>query len=126
MLSAGTNINEPEMAILATAQCSKVTVYRRPRVAILSTGNELITTTEKLEPGQIIDSNQYALKAFILKNGGIPLSLGIVKDEPNLIKQKIIEAINTADFVFSTSAVKRAFSASNEGIVTVCVFASIM
>ncbi|CCQ69772.1 Molybdopterin biosynthesis protein MoeA [Crocosphaera watsonii WH 0402] len=105
LLSAGTKINEPEMAILATAQCSQVKVYRRPRVAILSTGNELITTTEKLEPGQIIDSNQYALKAFIIKNGGIPISLGIVKDEPALIKQKILEAINTADFVLSTGGV---------------------
>ena len=105
LLSAGTKINEPEMAILATAQCSKVTVYRRPRVAILSTGNELITTTEKLEPGQIIDSNQYALKSFIIKNGGIPISLGIVEDEPDLIKQKIIEAINCADFVLSTGGV---------------------
>ena len=98
-------INEPEMAILATAQCSLINVYRRPRVAILSTGNELITPAQTLQSGQIIDSNQYALKAFILKNGGIPLPLGIIKDDPNLIKQKIKEVINQADFVFSTGGV---------------------
>ncbi len=105
LLSSGTKINEPEIAILATAQCPSITVYRRPRVAILSTGNELITPTEKLQPGQIIDSNQYALKAFIIKNGGIPISLGIVRDDPQLIKEKIIEGINSADFVLSTGGV---------------------
>ncbi|MEL4897906.1 molybdopterin molybdotransferase MoeA [Crocosphaera sp. Alani8] len=105
LLSLGTKINEPEIAILATAQCFPVTVYRRPRVAILSTGNELITPTEKLQPGQIIDSNQYALKSFILKNGGIPISLGIVGDDRDLIKKKIIEGINNADFVLSTGGV---------------------
>ncbi len=105
LLNPGIYINESEMAVLATAQCSTIRVYRRPRVAILSTGNELITPTEQLHPGQIIDSNKYGLKAFILKNGGIPISLGIVKDEPELIKQKISEAISTADFVLSTGGV---------------------
>ncbi len=105
LLSSGIQINEPEMAVLATAQCSHLNVYRRPRIAILSTGNELITPNQPLQPGNIIDSNQYALKAFILKNGGIPISFGIVKDEPELIKNKISEAINSADFVLSTGGV---------------------
>ncbi len=105
LLNPGISINEAEIAVLATAQCPSIQVYRRPRVAILSTGNELITPTETLQPGQIIDSNQYALKAFIIKNGGIPICLGIVQDQPNIIKQKIIEAINTADFVLSTGGV---------------------
>ncbi|MDJ0845344.1 molybdopterin molybdotransferase MoeA [Crocosphaera sp.] len=105
LLPSGLNINEPEMAVLATAQCSDLQVYRRPRIAILSTGNELITPSQTLQPGQIIDSNQYALKAFVVKNGGIPISLGIVKDQPKIIKQKIIEAINQADCVLSTGGV---------------------
>uniref|UniRef100_UPI0030DB37ED molybdopterin molybdotransferase MoeA n=1 Tax=Cyanothece sp. BG0011 TaxID=2082950 RepID=UPI0030DB37ED len=105
LLPSGIPINESEMAVLATAQCATVKVYRRPRVAILSSGNELISPTEPLQPGKIVDSNQYALKAFVMKNGGIPISLGIVKDEPLLIKQKITEAINRADFVLSTGGV---------------------
>lgn len=105
LLNSGIKINESEMAVLATAQCSTVRVYRRPRVAILSTGNELITPAERLQPGQIVDSNQYALKAFILKNGGVPITLGIIRDEPEMIKQKILEAINTADIVLSTGGV---------------------
>ena len=105
LLHPGSYINEAEMAILATAQCSKINVYRRPLVAILSTGNELITPDKRLESGQIIDSNQYALKAFILKNGGIPIPFGIIKDDPDLIKQTIREAITRADFVLSTGGV---------------------
>jgi molybdopterin molybdotransferase len=105
LLTPGIKINEPEIAILATAQCPNVTVYRRPRVAILSTGNELITPSQTLHPGQIIDSNQYALKAFIIKNGALPISLGIVNDNPEMIKQKIITAINSADLVLSTGGV---------------------
>ncbi len=105
LLSPGIKINEAEIAVLATAQCSQVTVYRRPRIAILSTGNELISPSQTLEPGQIIDSNQYALKAFILKQGAIPINLGIVKDEKEIIKQKILEGINCADFVLSTGGV---------------------
>ncbi len=105
LLSPGIKINEAEIAVLATSQCSQVTVYRRPRVAILSTGNELISPSQTLQPGQIIDSNQYALKAFILKQGGVPINLGIVKDEKEIIKQKIIEAINCSDVVLSTGGV---------------------
>lgn len=105
LLTPGITINEPEMAVLATAQCPNVKVYRRPSVAILSTGNELITPSQTLQPGQIIDSNQYALKAFILKNGGHPISLGIVDDNPKILKQKIIAAINCADIVLSTGGV---------------------
>ena len=105
LLSPGIKINEAEMGILATAQFSQVTVYRRPRVAILSTGNELISPSQTLKPGQIIDSNQYALKTFILKQGSVPINLGIVKDEKEIIKHKMVEAINCADVVLSTGGV---------------------
>ncbi|MGK7941081.1 MAG: gephyrin-like molybdotransferase Glp [Crocosphaera sp.] len=105
LLSPGIKINEAEIAVLATAQCSQVRVYRRPQIAILSTGNELISPSQTLQPGQIIDSNQYALKSFILKQGGVPINLGIVKDEKEIIKQKIMEGINCADVVLSTGGV---------------------
>ncbi|MEA5533335.1 gephyrin-like molybdotransferase Glp [Crocosphaera sp. XPORK-15E] len=105
LLSPGIIINAPEIAVLATAQCPIITVYRRPLVAILSTGDELITPSQTLKPGQIVDSNQYALTAFILKNGGIPIPLGIIPDQPQLIREKILEGINCADFVLSTGGV---------------------
>ena len=105
LLSPRIRINAPEIAVLATAQCPEVTVYRRPRVAILSTGDELVTPSQPLQPGQIVDSNQYALAAFVSRLGAIPIKLGIVRDQINDLKEKMIEAINSADFVLSTGGV---------------------
>ena len=105
LLSAGVKIGAAEIAVLATAQCTQLQVYRRPRVAILSTGDELVTPEQTLQPGQIVDSNQYALASFVVNNGGIPIKLGIVKDTPEELKQAIAKAITSADIVLSTGGV---------------------
>ena len=105
LLPAGIQLNAPEIAVLAAAQCTKLKVFRRPRVAILSTGNELITPEQTLQPGQIVDSNQYALFSLIKQCGGEPLMLGIIKDEPEAIKEVIKEAIAKADIVLSSGGV---------------------
>lgn len=105
LLPAGIQLNAPEIAVLAAAQCTKLQVFRRPRVAILSTGNELITPDDNLQPGQIVDSNQYALAALVKQSGGEPLMLGIIKDEPEAIKKAIEEAIAKADIVLSSGGV---------------------
>ena len=105
LLEAGVKIGAAEIAVLATAQCTQLKVYRRPRVAILSTGDELVTPEQTLQPGQIVDSNQYALASFVANNGGIPVKLGIVKDNPEALKQAISKAIASADIVLSTGGV---------------------
>ncbi len=105
LLEAGIVIGATEMAVLATAQCTQLSVYRRPRVAILSTGDELVTPEQTLQPGQIVDSNQYALASFVASNGGIPLKLGIISDRPEALKNAIAQAIESADIVLSTGGV---------------------
>lgn len=105
ILEAGIKVGAPEIAVLATAQCTQLSVYRRLRVAILSTGDELVTPEQTLQPGQIVDSNQYALASFVASHGGIPLKLGIVPDQPEILKQAIAQAIETADIVLSTGGV---------------------
>lgn len=105
LLPAGVLLAAPDIAVLATAQCSQVPVYRRVRVAILSTGDELVAPDQPLQPGQIVDSNQYALAALVASTGAEPISLGIVPDNPDLIKQSISHAITTADFVLSSGGV---------------------
>jgi molybdopterin molybdotransferase len=80
-------------------------VYRRPRVAIISTGNELVTPDQPLKPGQIVDSNQYALAAFIQQAGGLPICLGIIPDDRAKLTAAISEAIDSADLVLSTGGV---------------------
>jgi molybdopterin molybdotransferase len=105
LLAAGTVLNAPEIAILAATGCSEVKVYRRPRVAILSTGDELVTPEQSLKPGQIVDSNQYALAAFVTQAGGMPICLGIVPDDRAKLTAAMSEAIESADLVLSTGGV---------------------
>lgn len=105
LLTAGIALNAPEIAVLAAAQCTQLPVYRRPRVAILSTGDELVTPDQPLQPGKIVDSNQYALAAIVAQSGAIPLMMGIVRDEREALKEAIASAISTADIVLSTGGV---------------------
>jgi molybdopterin molybdotransferase len=94
-----------DIAVLAAAQCRQVTVYRQPRVAILSTGSELVQSDQRLQPGQIVDSNQYALTALVAQAGAIPIALGIVPDRPDALKHAIANAVVSADLVLSSGGV---------------------
>ncbi|MEH2066814.1 MAG: gephyrin-like molybdotransferase Glp [Nostoc sp.] len=105
LLPAGIKLNTSEIAVLAAAQCSQLNVYRRPRVAIFSTGDELVTVNQALQPGQIVDSNQYALAALVRESGAEPLLLGIVKDEPVALEKVITHAAAIADIVLSSGGV---------------------
>ena len=105
LLNPGTVLNSPEIAILAAAQCTQISVYRRLKVAILSTGDELVDLQQPLKPGQIVDSNQYALAALVAQAGATPICLGIVPDDPAMLKTKIAAAIAQADIVLSSGGV---------------------
>jgi molybdopterin molybdotransferase len=105
LLNPGTVINAPEIAVLATAQCIQVPVYRRLQVAIFSTGDELISPYQSLSPGKLVDSNQYALMALLTKMGAEPIRLGIIPDKGVLLTEAISRAISTADVVISTGGV---------------------
>jgi molybdopterin molybdotransferase len=105
LLPAGIKLNAPEIAVLAAAQCPQVSVYRRPRVAIFSTGDELMTVDQPLQPGQIVDSNQYALAALVRQSGAEPILLGIVKDDPVALEKVIAHAVAIADIVLSSGGV---------------------
>jgi molybdopterin molybdotransferase len=105
LLSAGIAINAAEIAILAAAQCVEVPVFRRPKVAILSTGSELVEPHQTLKPGQIVDSNQYALAALVNQMGAEVISLGVVSDRPELLKLAMQSAIDQADIVISSGGV---------------------
>ena len=105
LLPSGLRLQAPEMAVLAAAQCAQVKVYRQPRVAILSTGDELVSIDQPLQPGEIVDSNQYALASLVAQSGAIPLRLGVVRDDPEALKQAIATALDRADIVLSSGGV---------------------
>jgi molybdopterin molybdotransferase len=105
LLPPGIILNAPEIAVLAVVQCTSVSVYRRPIVAILSNGNELVTPDLPLQPGQIVDSNQYALAVLVRQSGGEPLMLGIVKDDPVALEKVIAQGVAHADIILSSGGV---------------------
>ncbi len=82
VLSPGTAITPGVIGVLATVKCAQVQVYRRPRVAILSTGNELEGLDEPVDPNKIPNSNSYALMGQVQALGIEPVLLGIARDDP--------------------------------------------
>ena len=80
VLHAGEVVNPASIGLMAALGFASVDVYRRPRVAIVSTGDELVGITETPGPGQIRNSNSYSLAAQVLAAGGEPFTLGIALD----------------------------------------------
>jgi len=105
LLPSGIKIHAPEVAVLAAMQCREISVYCPPRVTIFSSGNELVTPEDTLQRGQLVDSNQYALKELVKAQGAVPIPLGIIKDDPELIKSAIAQAISASDIIISTGGV---------------------
>ncbi len=78
-----------DLGLLATGNVAEVTAYRKPRVGFLATGDELVMPGETIGPDQIISSNSVAMDGFIRAFGGVPVSLGIARDNPESLKQAL-------------------------------------
>jgi molybdopterin molybdotransferase len=87
VLQAGAEITPGVIGILATVKAAQFAVHRRPRVAILSTGNELEGMDDPVDPNKIPDSNTYALMAQVQALGIAPVLLGIARDDPIELEQ---------------------------------------
>ncbi|GAB1543019.1 molybdopterin molybdotransferase MoeA [Scytonema sp. NUACC21] len=105
LLPEGIILTAAEIAVLAAAQCTKLNVFRRPRIAILSTGDELVTPETPLQSGQIVDSNQYAIAALVKQSGAEPILLGIVRDDSVALTGAIADALVQADIIISSGGV---------------------
>src|SRR5262249_50958193 len=81
LLGRGHPLRPPDIAALMGLGLTRVRVYRRPRVGILSTGDEVVPASETPPPGKIRDMNSYGLAASVAALGGVPLRFGIVPDE---------------------------------------------
>ena len=105
IVKQGTLITPPIIGLMASLGITRVSVYKRPRVAILNTGDELIDIDEPLRPGKIRNSNRYALEAYCRDLGFEPVVLDPVADNRELIQEKIAEALGQADVVLTTGGV---------------------
>ena len=87
LLKAGIRLNSRNTALAAAMNVPWLKVTRQPRVAIFSTGDELVMPGEPLGPDQIVNSNSIGLAAFVQANGGVPINLGIAKDDPDSLRE---------------------------------------
>lgn len=93
VLSAGHRLRPPELGILAELGRPTIAVRRRPRVAVLATGDELVLVSESPGPGEIRNSNETMLAAQIELAGGVPVPLGIARDEPAHLQERILAGL---------------------------------
>ena len=105
VLEPGGVIGAAEIGLLATLGYSQVRVYRRPRVAILSTGNELADLGTEPGPAQIPNTNTYSLMAQVLEAGGEPVNLGVAPDQLEAIDGAGAWGLAAADVLVSSAGV---------------------
>jgi molybdopterin molybdotransferase len=104
ILPAGTYVRPAEVGMLAMLGRRRVHTVRRPRVAVLTTGDELVDVDEPLAPGKIRNVNLYSLIAQVRACGGEPLSLGVARDSVEELEAKIREGL-TADLLVTSAGV---------------------
>ncbi|RPJ54750.1 MAG: molybdopterin molybdenumtransferase MoeA [Dehalococcoidia bacterium] len=105
VLPHGTVLGPAEIGLLGTVGKAQVAAQRRPIVAVMSTGDELVEPGEKLQPGQIRDTNRFTLMAAVQQAGAEPLDLGIVRDKQNDLKATIERSLVEADALLTSGGV---------------------
>lgn len=99
VLTAGQRIGPQTIGLLAACGIAELSVCRKPRVAILSTGDEVVDVDQVLSPGQVRDINAYALAALLAELGCDPFRLGIVRDDYQALHDAIAAAVREYDLV---------------------------
>ncbi len=99
VLTAGTRLTARETGVLAAVGIGQVDVVRQVRVAIISTGDELIEPSETMQPGMVFDSNARIIADTVRQLGGLPVPMGIVNDDLNALRECLHQALKQADVV---------------------------
>lgn len=117
VLAAGVRIQAADLGMLASVGLAQVRVYKRLKVAVLSTGDELVEPGEQLQPGQIYNSNRFVLAALLQRLGMDVVDLGMVEDTRAATLAALERAADQADVILSTGGV----SVGEEDHVKHCV-----
>ncbi|KEI92303.1 gephyrin-like molybdotransferase Glp [Clostridium botulinum] len=99
IIKKGKRLRPYEIGVLSSLGITKVPVCRNPKVAIISTGDEIVDPNKEPNLGEVRDINSYLLQASIIEDGGIPINYGIIRDDFNLLKNTVEKAIEDTDIV---------------------------
>lgn len=102
MLASGHRIRPQDMSALASLGITNITVFEKPKVAIISTGNEIVPADSTPALGRIRDSNSYNLEGLILQAGGNPVKKGIIPDEYDRLRETLEAAAKDCALVLMT------------------------
>jgi len=106
VLRPGRALRPQEIGMLAAVGRVEVKVTQRPRVAILATGDEVVPPDQAPGPGQIRDANSYTVAAQVQRYGGVPLLLGVARDQQELVREGMREALERqADLIITSGGV---------------------
>jgi molybdopterin molybdotransferase len=100
VLESGHTLRPQDIGVMAGLGISKVSVFRRPRVAIISTGDEVIPIDQKPFPGQIRDINSYTLRSFCQQTGAESIFLGLCSDKSTPLRSMVEKGLEQADTVW--------------------------
>ncbi len=104
-LEKGQRIGPARLGLLAAIGISEVKVAVKPKVAVLSTGDELVEVDEPLTPGKIRNTNSYILSALVARAGGEPVDCGVARDTLEETREKLAAALETADVIITSGAI---------------------
>jgi len=105
VLSKGHMIQAADLGLIASLGIGEVKIYRKLRVAIFSTGDELASVGQALNIGQVYDSNRYTLYGMLTRLGVEIIDLGAVKDDPQLLEKALAKAAEQADVIITSGGV---------------------
>jgi putative molybdopterin biosynthesis protein len=108
VLRAGTVLTSREIGVLAAVGLAEAAVWRKPRIAIFSTGDELVPPGEPMRPGGVFDSNAAILSAAVEEHGGVPVPLGIARDDEAALSFLLDEALECDAVILSGGTSKGA------------------
>lgn len=106
ILRKGAILGPSEIGLLATMGYATIKVFRKPVIAILATGDELLSPPQPLEPGKIYDSNSYSISALVNQYGGIAMPLGIAEDSLESINRMLDQGL-VADMLITSAGVSK-------------------
>jgi molybdopterin molybdotransferase len=99
VISKGTRLRPAEIGGLMALGITSLRVAKRPRVALISSGDEVVDAHRRPGPGQVRDVNAYTLAALVAESGGEPVQCGIIKDERQTVRKAMAEALSASDML---------------------------